>query len=127
MAIAQEASLLGTWTRFFKKYWLRLAIVCVVVLAAVLAAAIRAGMSRSADAKASALFAQAKTIEDYQAILAQVPESYLTFDILFSIANLQHQQGDSAKAREYYQKAYDAHPTGFQGAAAQKALGLVNK
>ncbi len=125
MAVEQNIALPVHWARFFKKYWLRLALTGAVLLAVTLTAAIRAGMRRSADAKASALFARAKTVEDYQAILGQVPESYLTFDILFNIAQLHYQQGNSSQAGTYFQKALVSASPGLQSDAAKKALALI--
>lgn len=112
---------------FLQRNRFRLVIAAGVIVAVLLVTAVVQGMHRNSDLKASQLFSQAKTIEDFEAILKQVPKSYLTYDILINLGSLSHNAGKREDALKYYDEAYRGFPQGFRGAAALCAMGALNK
>ena len=111
---------------FVRKQWRGLSVLGGVVMIVLVAWALREGMARNADQKASGLYSAAKTAEDFRMILAQVPRSYLTFDIMMNVGNALHDQGKVEEARAQYKKISELYSQGWQAAAALCALGILD-
>ncbi len=111
---------------FVRKQWRGLSVLGGVAVTVIVVWVLREGMARNADQKASRLYSAAKTADDFRLILAQVPRSYLTFDIMMNVGNALHDQGKVEEARAQYQKILEQYTQGWQAASALCGLGMLD-
>ncbi len=127
--VGKSPSVSGRLGVFFRTYRSAILVAGVVLTAVAVAVAIKEGLRRNCDQTASALFSHARTVEDYRAILAKVPGSYLTFAAWMNIGNLLVAQDKSEKTEEaaqQFERALQCSKPGFQRASALCALGMIS-